>query len=343
MRHNLEHVHAVRKRLANGTVATYYYHRRTRKRIHGEPGTPEFLASYVEAGKVERPVGSQTLGDLVQRYRQSRDFAAKAARTRESYDVHLAQIAALWGAMPLDVVDDRSFRKGVKEERDRIAERSERHADYFVSVLSIVLSHAVDDGTIDHNYAKGVRRLYKANRADKVWSDADIATFLGVASLELALALRLALDTGQRQGDLLRLPWSAFDGSTISLRQSKTGVSVTIPCTTELLSVLEAAPRRSTLILTNLRGKPWTSDGFRTSWHKAVKAAGIRGVTFNDLRGTAVTRLAEAGCTVPEIASITGHTLRSATTILERYRARTRKQASAAIEKLDEHRRKRTS
>ena len=93
----------------------------------------------------------------------------------------------------------------------------------------------------------------------------------------------------------------------------------------------------------NSRGNPWTSDGFRTSWHKAVKSAGIEGVTFNDLRGTAVTRLAEAGCTVPEIASITGHTLRSATTILERYRARTRKQASAAIQKLDEHRRMRTS
>ncbi len=214
-------------------------------------------------------------------------------------------------------------------ERDRIADRSERGADYFVAVLSIVLSHAVDDGLIDHNYAKGVRRLYKADRADKVWSDADIVAFQGVASPELRLALRLALDTGQRQGDVLRLPWSAFDGRTISLRQSKTAAFVTIPCTIELLAALESVPRRSTLILTNSRGKPWTSDGFRTSWHKAAKAAGVQGVTFNDLRGTAVTRLAEAGCTVPEIASITGHTLKSAATILERYRARTPKQASA--------------
>ena len=91
------------------------------------------------------------------------------------------------------------------------------------------MSHAVDDGLIDHNYAKGVRRLYKANRADKIWSDADIAAFQAVASAELTLALRLALDTGQRQGDLLRLPWSAFDGGAISLRQSKTGANVTVP------------------------------------------------------------------------------------------------------------------
>lgn len=39
---------------------------------------------------------------------------------------------------------------------------------------------------------------------------------------------------------------------------------------------------------------------------------------FNDLRGTAVTLLAEAGATVPQIASITGHTLESVTRILEK-------------------------
>jgi hypothetical protein len=31
---------------------------------------------------------------------------------------------------------------------------------------------------------------------------------------------------------------------------------------------------------------------------------------FHDIRGTTITMLAEAGCTLPEIVSITGHTLR---------------------------------
>ena len=55
------------------------------------------------------------------------------------YDEQLAYLGDIWGAMPLDVVEDRSFRQGIKDERDRIAERSERRADYFVTVLSIVL------------------------------------------------------------------------------------------------------------------------------------------------------------------------------------------------------------
>ena len=35
--------------------------------------------------------------------------------------------------------------------------------------------------------------------------------------------------------------------------------------------------------------------------------AGIRGLTFHDLRGTAVVTLARAGCNEVEIYSITGH------------------------------------
>ena len=117
----LKHIHAVRKRLADGRLATYYYHRRTRKRIVGEPGSDAFLSSYLEAGKRERPPGGQTLGDLIQRYRQSLDYQSRAPSTRRAYDHHLACLEDIWGAMPLDVLNDRSVRRGIREERDRIA------------------------------------------------------------------------------------------------------------------------------------------------------------------------------------------------------------------------------
>ena len=45
--------------------------------------------------------------------------------------------------------------------------------------------------------------------------------------------------------------------------------------------------------------------------------AGIKGVTFHDLRGCAVTRLALAGCSVSEIATITGHSLADVEAILD--------------------------
>ena len=56
---------------------------------------------------------------------------------------------------------------------------------------------------------------------------------------------------------------------------------------------------------------------------------------FHDLRGTAITMLAEAGATVPEIAAITGHTYRTIKAILEKYLPRTKHLAEMAIAKLE--------
>jgi integrase len=152
----------------------------------------------------------------------------------------------------------------------------------------------------------------------------------------LHLPLTLALWTGQRQGDLLRLPWSAYDGKYIRLKQSKTGARVVIPVGAPLKVALDAAPRQSTFILTTMDGKPWTSNGFRSSWRKASAKAGIIGITFNDLRGTAVTRLALAGSTEAEIATITGHSLRDVRSILDaHYLHRDPALAESAIRKLE--------
>ena len=77
------------------------------------------------------------------------------------------------------------------------------------------------------------------------------------------------------------------------------------------------APKHGPLILTNSYRRPWTSHGFQASWGTAATKAGIVGVTFHDLRGTAVTRLALVGCTEAEIATITGHSLRHVRSILD--------------------------
>jgi integrase len=75
---------------------------------------------------------------------------------------------------------------------------------------------------------------------------------------------------------------------------------------------------------------------FRASWGKACAKAGVVGVTFNDLRGTAVTRLALVGCTEAEIATITGHSLRDVRSILDaHYLHRDAELARAAIHKLE--------
>jgi integrase len=185
-----------------------------------------------------------------------------------------------------------------------------------------------------------VTRLYHADRAEKIWSEQHIASFLTVAPEYLQRALLLALETGQRQGDLLALPWSSFDGQWIRLKQSKSGRRVEIPVTRRLRAVLENTPKTSLVILTNSYGRPWVQRSFQGAWSKASRKAGIKGhLTFHDLRGTAVTRLSEAECTPQEIATITGHSLRDVGVILDKYSARTNKIALAAIAKLERNQR----
>ena len=220
--------------------------------------------------------------------------------------------------------------------RDDLARASRRQADYTWTVLARVLSWGVNRGLVAVNPCERGGRLYHGSRADKIWTLEDEAAFLDRAPAHLHLPLILALWTGQRQGDLLRLPWSAYDGTHIRLRQSKTGRRVVIPIGAPLRERLDASAKLGPIILTTSEGRPWTADGFRSSWGKAQKTAGVVGVTFNDIRGTAVTRLALVQCTEAEIATITGHSLRDVAAILDaHYLHRDVALAESAIRKLE--------
>src|SRR3984957_670500 len=128
----------------------------------------------------------------------------------------------------------------------------------------------------------------------------------------------LGLWTGQRQGDLLRLTWKAYDGQFIRLRQSKTDVHVTVPVGKPLKAILDTTSRLSPFIISSEDDRPYTSDGFRASWRKTCDRAGVKGLTFHDLRGTAVSRLASAGATEMEIAAITGHAVGDVRSIMDK-------------------------
>jgi integrase len=101
--------------------------------------------------------------------------------------------------------------------------------------------------------------------------------------------------------------------------------------------MLDRTRRVATVIRTTSNNTAWTEDSFRARWGKACTKADIRDdPTFHDIRGSAVTRLAEAGCEVPEIATITRHSLRDVEAILDaHYLGRTTKLAVSAVAKLE--------
>jgi integrase len=322
--------------LADGSKKTYYYAWRGGPRLNGEYGSPEFIASYNAAIATKVVVPEGKLLSLLQGYQASQDFLGLRERTRADYIKQIEKIEQKFGDAPVKALADPRTRGIFMDWRDELALRSKRQADYAWTVLARVLSWAKDRGKITVNPCERGGRVYHGTRVDFVWSVEDEAAFLEHAPAHLHLPLLLALWTGQRQGDLLRLPWSAYNGASIRLRQSKTGARVEIPVGAPLKVALDAAKRHGPITLTSTDARPWTPDGFRASWGKACKKAAIAGITFNDLRGTAVTRLALVGCTEAEIATITGHSLRDVRSILDaHYLHRDIELARSAITKLE--------
>ena len=335
MRVVLKGVHRVKKRLANGEVKTYCYAWRGGPAIDARPGTSDFVRLYTEAHASIRKPRAGTLMTLIAEFKVSADYRRLARATLRAYATYIKLIETEFGDLPIAALADPRVRGEFKVWRDAFA-TTPRKADYAWTTLARILSFAKDRGLIPVNPCQSGGRLYKAERTDKLWGETDVANFLAVAGPELRLAIILALWTGQRQGDLLHLPWSAYDGNKLRLQQGKTGRRVVIPVGEPLRLALDGAHRCCPLILTNTLSRPWSSDGFRTSWGKACGKAGIYGLTFHDLRGSSVVRLALADATVPQIATVTGHSLKDVEAILDaHYLGRDVELAEIAVTKLE--------
>jgi integrase len=343
MRVTLKGVNSKTKKLADGSTKTYYWAWKGGPRLRGEPGSPEFIHSYNEAAAQKVAPPSGVLLALLFRFQESGEFQfGISQRTRRDYIKQIERIERAFGDFPIKALDDPKARAVFLEWRDELARTSLRQADYAYHTLARILSWAVKRGLIAKNPCSAGGKLYHGTRVDKIWSDGDVSRFLETAPPHLRLAMMLAINTGQRQGDLLKLPWSAYDGKIIRVRQRKTGAYVPVPVSDELRNALDATPKRSPLMLVNTDGKPWSESGFQGAWGKATARAGIRGLTFHDLRGTAVVMLARAGCNEVEIYSITGHKPSDVQAILTaHYLPRDMEVAANAIEKLNAYKRAR--
>src|SRR6516165_8679781 len=147
MRIRLKGINSITKTLADGTRRTYWYAWKGGPPLRGEPGTPEFVASYNEAAarKVVPPRG--TLLSVMQAYQASAEFLGLAEVTRKGYVWHIKRVESEFGDFPLAGLTDRRTRGIFLTWRDRVAAGSGRRvADYCWAVLARVLSWGTDRG-----------------------------------------------------------------------------------------------------------------------------------------------------------------------------------------------------
>jgi integrase len=309
---------------------TYYYAWRGGPRLRGEPGSPEFMASYNEAIESRRTPDKNRFRFVVTDYKGSAEYKALAESTRAQWGKWLDRIGDYFGDLRIVQFDrPEKIRPIIRRCRGQWT-ATPRTADYALQVFSRVLAHAVELGKIAGNPCEGIKRLYDNDRSEIIWTDSDVTQIKETCSAEIAHAVDLAAYTGLRLGDLIRLSWSHLgeDAIVLATGKSRQKREAIIPLYDGLCAVLARIPKRATTILTSSKRRPWTADGFGSSFNKAKIDAKMdeRDLHFNDLRGTAATKFYIAGFTMREIAETLAWEESSVEKIIRRYVSR-----SAAI------------
>lgn len=336
----------------------------------------EARAAALDAAPAPARVSKGTYGALFVHFRgapgkgiePSTEWQKLSAKTRSDYNRIIDRLDAAFGTLPVTRMirtdDGERVRmptlssEKLREVRDQMRD-APFMANYVLRVISRLFEFArgfpTRYGQIAVNPAEAVPKFGKevgVESRQALWRAEQEDAFLQSArvqeDLEIELGYALLVYTGQRLGDVLAMEVSDYDGNRINVVQEKTGAKVWIKAHRRLKLVLDrhlarrrAQGRIGGTLLQQDDGGPFQPRWFSTRWDRIFAFAGmlvpLEGLQRRDLRRTAVTRLAEAGCTVLEIAAITGHSIKTVESILEVYFVRTAEIAENAIIKLEEY------
>src|SRR5262245_50831834 len=277
--------------------------------IKGVFGSPEFAANYRAAiegnpAPVGIPAKHGTMAALARRYLTSAAFAGLAAASQRARRHLVEQFAGQYGKLPVAGLE----RRHVRQIMDSCAGAPGK-ARSVLSMLRALVAIAMDDGTITADPTVGIKRPKLSREGWHTWTDSEIAQYETKHPIgsQARLALALAVYTGQRCADLIKMGRQHVRDGKINVVQQKTGTRLWIPLHPELLKVIEATPTEMIFLVTPT-GKPYANaDTFGHRASRWTREAGLPGCPWHGLRKACCRRLAEAGCTAHEIMAISGH------------------------------------
>lgn len=304
----------------------------------------------------ENHVPSGTVEDLCNRFLASRDYQELTPRGQETARLHLRKIKNEMGAEPLADVDV-----------DDCLEWYETLQD--TGKLSMAF-YTIKAARRLWKWARKVKDLrdllppggnpwevceLKEPTPGKalLWSMDMVMHFVNAADAlkrsSIGTAVILNHWIGQRPADLRKIEWTHYRDGRFYVTQNKTGTEVVVGHSPLIVKRLDWAQKRkhaisTTIVVNENTGKPYSADAFEDAFNDVLALAiagdaalGIEpcpalvGAKFRWLRHTAVTRMSEAGATVQHISAVSGHSLKTVQTILEKYLTKTVALADAGL------------
>jgi integrase len=196
----------------------------------------------------------------------------------------------------------------------------------------------IKDGLIDYNPTNSIDKFKEDGRRNRYLSKEEWKRLYKVMPPYLRAIVTVALLSGLRKQNVLRLRWEQinFDSRTIELLKSENKGKKHIykPISNSLYRLLLSLnPKQSGYVFINPKtNKPYTD--VKKSFKTALKKANIEGVIFHDLRRTFGTWLLKEGVDIRTVQYLLDHEDISTT---QRYLSLSTEYSIAAINKLDNY------
>ena len=306
------------------------------------PSDPNFFVAFARAVERPKPQAYMT-PKMVDDFLSSAEMP-KGERTQADYRRWALRFSDAFKDDPAAMFEEPESRAEVNQWRQAWS-HSPKQYDYAGTVVTRILNWAWKDaGKIRQHHCAAFKKVYEVDRSDVVWTPADRAKVCAAAPEWVGRILTAACETGLRPADLIKLASTHVEetprGRRIRVRTNKRHRVATIPVTPEMADLLDQTPVGQLLILVNAHGRPLTphraSEALRQWRDKAGLKPEVVGydLRLQDARGTAATRLLNAGLSLAEIAAHMGWSLRHAANVIERYALVSHDDSDLVLEKL---------
>lgn len=242
-----------------------------------------------------------------------------------------------FGHLPLSGVTHQHVQLWVAASSERLSASTVRHN---VFALRRLMQAAVKQGLIKSNPAEDVSLPSPKSTEQRFLTQAEVTTLSEVIKVRYRAMVLVAAYGGLRFGELCALRRQDVDPMRCTVRVSQTLMdvnnrvsfgppktkaslrTVTLPRSvmTELVGHMSefTGVDPDALVFTFKNGTPIRRAWFRTrTWLPALKAAGLEGVRFHDLRHTFVSLWVSLGRNAKEVSKVAGHS--SVAFTLDRY------------------------
>ena len=245
-----------------------------------------------------------TLNDAVKRYLEEVAIHHKGIAS-ERYRLG-AMANRLGKSKPITTITSKDIASYKVERQKEVASASVRRE---LNLLSSLFETAKNEWGIIaiNNPVTAIKRpsdsVVRDRRLTPIEKEQLLSESLRTGSQQLHLAILIALNTGMRQGEILKLKWNDidFDRNQITVRDTKNGSNRVIVISSALRGTLVTAQQNKEKLFTI------TASGLQQSFRKLTTRLQIRNLRFHDLRHEAISSFFELGLSVPEVQLMSGH------------------------------------